>query len=60
MITLSPIEISTAQQLLANYAPAQETLAILLANNGDFADCLDRRRRKLDIFCDHIKTTENQ
>jgi hypothetical protein len=42
MITLSPTEISTAQQLLANYAPAQETLTILTANNGDFADCLDR------------------
>lgn len=42
MITLSPNEITTAQQLLANYAPAQETLAILTANNGDFADCLDR------------------
>jgi hypothetical protein len=42
MITLSPTEITTAQQLLANYAPAQETLTILATNNGDLADCLDR------------------
>jgi hypothetical protein len=42
MITLSPTEITTAQELLANYAPAQETLAILAANNGDFSDCFDR------------------
>jgi hypothetical protein len=46
MITLSPTKITTAQQLLANYAPAQETLPILAANTGDFADCFDRRRRK--------------
>jgi hypothetical protein len=42
MLNLSPIEITTAQQLLADYAPAQETLAILVANNGDFADCFDQ------------------
>jgi hypothetical protein len=99
MITLSPTKITTAQQLLANYAPAQETLPILAANNGDFADCFDRRRRNnptsapsltglivhlisisylhldpgiatcvtlyvskvsIEIFCGHIKATENQ
>jgi hypothetical protein len=41
-ITLSPNEITTAQQLLANYAPVPETLTIFATNNGDFIDCLDR------------------
>jgi hypothetical protein len=42
MNNLSPTEITTAQQLLANYAPAQETLTILATNNGDLADCLNK------------------
>jgi hypothetical protein len=40
MIALSPTELTTIQQLLHSYAPAQTTLNILTQNNGDLADCL--------------------
>ncbi|CAN1208776.1 hypothetical protein TUMEXPCC7403_01045 [Tumidithrix helvetica PCC 7403] len=41
-LQLTPTEIETAQQLLHDYAPAQEVWAYLSAANGNLDECFDR------------------